>query len=421
MFILYDLIFLVITLISLPRYLFRRKFHQGFIRRLGILPRGLNLERPVWIHAVSVGETMAIRGLVEALRQIYPEKQFVISTVTPTGNKIALSIAKEGDFVTYLPLDFSFIVRGVLKRVNPVLFIIAETEIWPNLVSLLSKMKIPIVTVNGRISDASFKGYKAIKPLLKPLLNKINAFCVQSKLDAQRLERLGVIRNKIQVTGNMKFDTKSKVLSFDNLHLGLDEDEELWVCGSTHRGEEEIILGVYRKLLAEFPKLKLLIAPRHPERSKDIESLAFKNGFEGIFLSQLGQATSRGPRSKVFILDTIGQLLNYYAIADIVFVGGSLVKTGGHNIIEPASQAKPIIFGPHMFNFRDIADLFLRNKAALLVRSRQELLSSIKYLMKHPAEMDELGKRAKATITQNQGATLRNAEIIKKTYAGIPL
>ncbi len=405
MFILYDLIFLVFALIYLPLYLLKKKFHQGFLRRLGFLPKGLELDRPVWIHAVSVGEAMAIRDLIEALRRIYPEKKFVISTVTPTGNKVAASLAREGDFITYLPLDFSFIVRGVIGRIKPCLFVIAETEIWPNLISALFKKKIPVVIVNGRISDGSFKGYRAVRFLLKPVLNKVNAFCVQSKLDAERLTRLGVVKDKIQVTGNMKFDSKPNVLSFDNLHLRFNEEEELLVCGSTHSGEEEIILGAYKKLLAEFPKLKLLVAPRHPERAKDIEKLALKNGFEAVFVSQLGRATSYELRTKVFILDTIGQLLNYYAIADIVFVGGSLARIGGHNILEPASQGKPVIFGPHMFNFRDMADLFLKNKAALLAHNTQELEDSVRYLLNSPAVVDEFSRRARDLITQNQGAT----------------
>jgi len=363
---------------------------------------------------------MAIRGLAEALREIYPGKNILISTVTPTGNKIAKGIAGQSDGVIYLPLDFSFIVRPVVNRINPCFFVLAETEIWPNLIDALYKRRIPIAVVNARISDRSFRGYSLIKFFLKPILNRINAFCAQTAVDAARLIKLGVPENKIEVTGNMKFDLRPHVLSFDHINLGLSEKEQLLVCGSTHPGEEEIILRVYKKLLGEFGSLRLLIAPRHPERAKEIAGLVQQAGFQPVFLSILG-ATSCELRTNVFILDTIGQLISYYALADIVFVGGSLVKTGGHNILEPASEGKPVLFGPHMFNFRDIADLFVKNKAGVLVRNGQELEEKIKYLLNNPQIIKELSKRAEELINQNQGATLRNAGILKKAYAGISL
>lgn len=422
MFIIYDLIFLIFTIIYLPIYLCKRKFHRGFLLRLGILPKGLRLERPIWIHAVSVGEVMAIRGLLETLREIYPDKKFVLSTVTPTGNTIAKNIAKDKDFVTYLPLDFSFFVRGVIQRINPSLFIVAETEIWPNLITQLSKHKVPMVVVNARISDRSFRGYRTIKILLKPILNKINTFCVQSKLDAERLVKLGLSQNKIEITGNMKFDLKPQVFSFNRLILRFRENETLWVCGSTHPQEEGLILDTYKKLLAEFRDLRLLIAPRHPERAKEIGNLVTKYRFNPAMISQLGE-TTRQPdnQTTVFILDTIGQLLNYYTIADIVFVGGSLARIGGHNILEPALLGKPVLFGPHMFNFRDIAELFLKSQAGILVRNQQELQGKIKYLLKNPKTMDELSSRAKDLMEENRGASLRNVQMIKKAYAGISL
>lgn len=420
MFILYDLIFLLFTAMWLPVYLLRRKFHPGFLTRLGFIPCDLHLEKPIWVHAVSVGEVMAIRGLLESLREIYPGKSIVISTVTPTGNEIARSMAKEGDCVIYLPLDFSFIVRAVINKIRPSLFVLAETEIWPNLIHILYKNKIPVVVVNARISDRSIKGYSLIKFLIKPILNKISAFCAQTETDAMRLAVLGVAKDKIQISGNMKFDLKPHVLSFDNINLGLLEDEQLLVCGSTHPGEEEIILRVYKNLLKRFPSLRLLIAPRHPERAKEISVLVQQAGFGPVFLSLL-RTTNHELRTNVFILDTIGQLLNYYALADIVFVGGSLVKRGGHNVLEPAWQGKPILFGPHMFNFRDITDMFIKNKAGILVNSEMELEEKINYLLVNPDAADELSKRAKALIAQNQGATFRNSEVIKKAYARISL
>ena len=259
---------------------------------MGILPRYVSLNNSIWVHAVSVGEAVAVRILIEELRKFYPTKRFVISTVTATGNKIAKGIAEKTDFVTYLPLDFSFIVKRVINKIRPSLFIIAETEIWPNLISYLARLNIPIVIVNGRISDSSFRGYLMIKFLLRPILNKISLFCVQTQRDAQRLIGLGVSGDKINITGNMKFDFKDytdlkKDYTDYRLKLGLNPKEKLLVMGSTHPGEEEIILNVYQGLNKEFPDLRLLIAPRHPERAKDIEKIVIKYGLNLVRVSQL--------------------------------------------------------------------------------------------------------------------------------------
>ena len=340
MFIIYDLVFFIFILAYLPLYLLRGKFHRGFFSRLGILPANLSLDRPIWVHAVSVGEAVSIKGLVAQLRKAYPDKKLVISTVTATGNKIAQGLVGSGDLLIYLPLDLSFIVKHVLKKINPSLFIIAETEIWPNLISQLYKQSIPIVTVNGRISDSSYSGYSAIKYIIRPILRKVSIFLLQSDTDASRLESLGVAKEKIQVTGNLKFDINldaglgSRTLEYcQKLTLGLDA--KLWVCGSTHAGEEKLILETYKELLLAYPKLKLLIAPRHPERSKDIAVVASKMKFMPIFISSISGASPACIDHPVFILDTIGQLKDAYAISTLVFIGGSLVKHGGQNPIEP--------------------------------------------------------------------------------------
>ena len=473
-------------------------------------------KRPIWLHMVSVGEVQALRILLKKLRKEYPARKIAISTVTPTGNKIARSIAGEGDLVFYLPLDVSFIVRPVVDLINPCLFIIAETEIWPNLITYINKRDIPIISVNSRISDKSFKSYKLIKFLLQGILNKISFFCAQTQTDSQRLLALRVDPKKIKLTGNMKFDT-STLLSvngerpstwFDCAHhkslrtalsersesngrsrtidnaenadkknnaedadyrlkLGLNADDKLLVAGSTHSGEDEIILEAYKELLVEFTPLhpespslqagdewqikfestrkprpvwrgvagftdlKLLLAPRHPERAKEIGSLVTKYGFVSVFVSQLAGEPVSGlaglpvsplnPRTRapahprtVFILDTIGQLRDFYAVSDIVFVGGSLIKKGGQNILEPAALAKPIIFGPYMFNFRDIAELFLSESAAVLVKNKEELREKIKDLLLHPEAALELGRRGRELLLKNQGASERNLEIIKQ-------
>jgi len=403
--------------------------HPGFRMRLGILPKDREYNRPVWIHSVSVGETISVKHLIEALRADLPQKRFVISTVTATGNKIAKAIAAEGDFVTYLPLDLSFIVRKVIDRINPSIFIITETEFWPNLIYYLSRENIPIIVVNGRISDNSFKGYLCIKSLIGPLLNRIDTFCVQTQKDADRLSALGVIRSKIKITGNMKFDIKVKdytELKRDytdyRMRFGLNAQDRLFIAASTHQGEEEIILSVYQRLLQEVVNIKLLIVPRHPERAAAIEKIIDKYNFSPQRISYLsstaGSALQHVPqapdRTAVFILDTVGQLMYFYAISDIVFVGGSLVKKGGHNILEPASLSKPMLIGPHMFNFLDITNLFLKANAVIMVRDAGELKTNIRELLRNESKMNGLGQMAKGIILKNRGATLKNKEIITK-------
>ncbi|MDD5155240.1 MAG: 3-deoxy-D-manno-octulosonic acid transferase [Candidatus Omnitrophica bacterium] len=420
MFIFYNLIYILAAVAYLPVFLWRGKFHRGFTQRLGFLPKDLELKgRPVWIHAVSVGEVMAVRTLLEELRKTYPGKRFVISTVTPTGNKIARNIAANRDTVIYLPLDLSFIVRGVIEKINPSVFILAETELWPNLVSCLYEKRIPVIVVNARISDASFKKYMAFRFLFKNMLNEIEVFCVQSVRDAERLIRMGVRKDKVRVTGNMKFDLKVSLVLKNaadlKLKLGISPGDKFFVCGSTHPGEEGIILAAYKKLLAVSPALRLLIAPRHPERSAELEKLIRSAGFEATRTSKITvRPNASGDAKTVLILDSVGELLSIYSIADIVFVGGSLVKKGGHNILEPAMLGQPVLFGPYMFNFRDIAQLFLERGAALLVKDTEQLYSGVKYLLDNPYTIPSFAQKAKELLAVNQGATGKNAAIIKE-------
>jgi 3-deoxy-D-manno-octulosonic-acid transferase len=388
--------------------------------RLGIFPGGLKPDNPVWVHAVSVGEAMAVKEFIAHLRGVSGSRKIFITTVTSTGNKIAKSIAKEGDLAGYLPLDISFIVRKVVKKVKPSLFIMAETEIWPNLISALYREKVPVILVNGRISDRSFRGYSAIKFFIKPVLDKISLFCVQTDDDARRLRSLGVPENKIRVTGNMKFDNTPSIdmkdaaaVDKNKTLLDLKADEKLWVCGSTHPGEEDIIVDVYRELTRQYPKLKLLIAPRHPERAKDIEKILSRYGFRAGLVSRLPLKACACVSRPVFILDMIGELVSFYSIADIVFVGGSLVKKGGHNILEPAGAGKPVLIGGHFFNFRDIAGLFIKKDACIVIDNREQLFNKIKELLNDPDMAVKLSRNAGSIIAENKGATIRNLEYIE--------
>jgi len=416
----YNFIFLIFALMQLPVYLLKNKFHKGFMARFGVFPKGLKLDRPIWVHAVSVGEALAVRRFLDELRNRFPGRQLVISTVTAAGNKIALGFAKNKDFVTYLPLDFSFIVRRVVKQINPGMVIIAETEIWPNFISCLKKNKIPVIVINARISDKSYRGYFCLKPWMKHIFNKVDMFCAQTGTDAKRLLRLGVYPDKIKVTGNIKFDSTVYEVTEATRNecigkLNLTSQEKLFVAGSTHPTEEKIILKVYRKLLIGSPGLQLLIAPRHIERAKQITRLTRKLGFNPVLVSSIVEGNVSLKKEKtVFILDTVGQLVNYYAIAYIVFVGGSLIKKGGHNILEPAALGKPVVTGQYMFNFRDIAEIFKRASAFVVAHNQIELEAVLKDLLNNPPKVESLTKNALALVKNNRGATQRNIDYINE-------
>jgi 3-deoxy-D-manno-octulosonic-acid transferase len=420
MFIIYNLVYLILAIIYLPYFLFRtvknRKYAEGFFMRFGSLPAE-KIDSPIWLHAVSVGEIRGAESLIIALQNEFPAHSLVVSTVTQTGNQMAREILAR-DKVIYLPFDFSWIVRKVVNKIRPIFFLTFETEIWPNLINYLFKKNVPIALVNGRISLSSFKGYKKVRWLLKIILSRINLFCMQTALDRERIISLGAPPERVKVIGNMKFDqprlgqfSSSDPEELKSL-LKLESGNELFVAGSTHNGEEQIVLEVYRNLNRRFPNLRLLIAPRHPERTPQIERLVARYGFEPARISQLpGYPVYHSP---VFILDTIGQLRLIYNLATVVFVGGSLLPRGGHNPIEPAILAKPIIFGPHFFNFQDVSDMLIASKGAVLVKDSLELEETVVKLLSEPSERLALGQRAKEVVNRNLGATNRCIKLIKE-------
>lgn len=343
----------------------------------------------IWIHAVSVGEVAAVRTLRDRLRTAFPSHSIVVSTVTRTGNELAQKMAGEGETVIYLPLDISFVVDSILRRIRPEILVIAETEIWPNLIYACHKKGIPVALVNGRISEGAFKRYKAVSVFLRFILDKIDIFCVQTEADKKKFMSLGAPEAKVRVTGNTKYDNKDyAALGKDSgdikTRFGIVGGETVIVAGSTHKGEEEVILGIFRKLSREFDNLRLIIAPRHVERAADIKRLA-----KGLNAS---------------VIDRIGVLVDAYSAADIVFVGGSLIRHGGQNIIEPAVFAKPIIFGPHMFNFQSVAAEFLRNEAAVQVKDARALEEALRRLLGDGKERARLGENARQVVLDNQGA-----------------
>lgn len=392
------------------------KAHKDFAQRLGALPyifKKEGTEKPIWIHAVSVGEVLAVKDFVTNLRAQFPKRKVVFSTTTRTGNEMAKKVLSADILKFYFPLDFSFVVKRVLDIVRPSAFIMMETEIWPNLILELYKRKIPSVLINGRISERSFVGYRKIKFFFGSILKRITLFCMQTEDDAMRIKALGAPEENVKVTGNMKFDTENMKKGEEDLSktdLGFDESCELFLAGSTHRGEEEIIFDTYAALRKEFTNLALLVAPRHIERAGYIKKLAGMKGLHAVLRSETKglPAGDTFPKKAVLILDSFGELRDIYALADIVFMGGSLVKRGGHNIIEPALFSKPVIFGPHMSNFRNMARSFIEEKAAIEVKRKEELYGTLGGLMRDKARMSAVGVSARRLIEKNKGATRFN-------------
>lgn len=417
---LYDIGFMIFSLFYLPALIFKGKLHSRFGERFGLfsaakLEELVRARNAIWIQAVSVGEVALCRNLVPAIKERFPGSDIVFSTITRTGNELAAKLFSGDATIIYFPLDFSFIARKVVGIIRPRIYVMVETEIWPNVIGAVSAHsgRPAIVMINGRISDRSYGKYMMVRRFLKGTLEKIGAFCMQSELDAKRMISLGAPEERVSVTGSMKFDAAVAPASADAVReaIGLGAEEELIVAGSTHKGEEEAVLSVFRRLADEFPALRLLIAPRHIERSGEVDAAVRRSGFAPVRVSAAKGAAHRGC---VLILDTIGSLGGVFSAATIVFIGGSLVRHGGQNPLEPAYFGKPILFGPHMFNFRSIADALLKDDAAIQVGDAGALYGNMASLLRDRNRMRDLGWNAKRTLNANRGATLRNVEAIMK-------
>ena len=432
--IIYNIVFIVFAIIYIPIFLFKKRKREGLRLRFGIYPKhlikSLESKQNIWIHAVSVGEVRAVSALIDKIRDHYKDHRVVITTVTETGNSLAKKIAKDDDIVLYLPFDISFIMKRVFNYIKPSTLIIAETEIWPNLISQAYSRDIPIYLVNGRISDKSFYKYKLISLLLKPLFRKFNLLLMQSDLNKERIISLGADSEKVKNTGNVKFDSaiaigipESEKEELRSL-LGL-KDNDLFVAGSTHPNEEEILIRAYKKLRMSFSNIRLLLAPRHIERTEEIEGLIKRLGFVPIRFSDLdanpaywhlpdgsqGQALSA---NNIIILDTIGSLRKVYSISKVVFVGGSLIKKGGQNMIEPAAFGKPVIFGPFIFNFQDITEIFLKKRGAVSVSGLEDLVEKLNLILSDKDFSDKLSSNALEVVKSNIGATQETFKFISQ-------
>ncbi len=375
----------------------------------------------IWIHAVSVGEAIAAVPLIKKIKERHPAAEIVVSTVTDTGQKVAKERLGDAARIIYVPFDLPFAIKNALRRIKPSLFIIMETELWPNAIRILGRSGVPVLLMNGRISGRSFGGYKKLRFFIKDVMKNVSIFCMQNELYAERIKKLGAEPDKIKAIGNFKFDTRpsSTVPEWTRIfrrqktedRRQAREKEFVIIAGSTHRTEEELIIDAYIKLRADFPQINLIIAPRHPERFREVEELIGKKGIKYLKRSDV---TGHGSRvtGVVILLDVIGELSSVYGACDVAIMGGSFIEHGGQNPLEPAYWGKAIVCGPHMENFPFIDD-FYRGGGALKTDA-DNLYESLRSLLTSPEKISSMGKIAKGLYGKNSGATDRAMEIIGK-------
>lgn len=391
------------------------KYRAGIGERLGLVPQRLTAGgvRPtIWVHAVSVGEVLALSGLIQLLREQNPTHRIVISTTTATGQQLARDRFGDTD-VFYFPLDFAFAIRPYLRLLKPEVVVIAETEFWPNFLRLSKKSGAHVAVVNARISDRSFPRYRRFARLLRPVLANVDRFLAQSDIDGGRLIEIGASEDRVSVSGNLKFDIKvpkgSALIGQLQAAIKSSGATPVIVAGSTVEGEEPIVVEAFRKVLKWYPNAALVLAPRHPERWPAVIELLRASGLP--WWRRTEWATDTPIAGGIFLLDSIGELAALYHLATVAFVGGSLVPRGGHNILEPAHYGVPILVGPHTENFRDIVDMFTRSGAVDVITA-EKFADELLHLLDTEQKRVLLGRHALDVVRANSGATARTAEVL---------
>jgi 3-deoxy-D-manno-octulosonic-acid transferase len=414
----YNLALLAALVVSAPWWLFRmattHKYREGLLQRLGVVLPKLSQERPlIWVHAVSVGEVLAVSRLVKTLDAALPGSLIVVSTTTRTGQ--ALARERFGaNRVFYCPLDLPWAVRAVLNALRPRVLVLAETEFWPNLLSACYRRGIPVAVVNARISDRSWPRYRLLRRLWRPFLSRLSRVLAQSQTDAERLLVIDCPPQRVTVAGNLKFDVSAGEEAEATLQLkSLGQSLRFVVAGSTLEGEEAALLEAWPRLLQADPQLALILAVRHPERFNAAAALLDQSGLAWVRRSEwkvAGVLTPLRP-GQIVLLDTIGELASIYSLASVAFVGGSLIPAGGHNPLEPAQFGVPIVMGPHTHNFRAITDDLLAHQA-VRIAAKNELAAALIELLQDHRAAHAMGERAKQVFASQAGATGRCVEAL---------
>lgn len=422
----YNICLVAYWILQIPILIYRLMLENGFYDRLkqsaGVMPtptlEKIAYHNAIWIHAASVGEIVAASPIVRELKRRYPHEMVVVSVVTATGHRMAQRIIPEADGHIFFPFDLPVITSRIVRIVDPKAIILVETELWPNFLRLAWNRKIPVMMMNGRISDRSMRRYSLVYRFTSRMLMQIRRFCMQSEGDARHIIDMGADPKRVTVTGNTKYDqTYAEVTDEEKEALRkefhFDGKHPIIVAGSTHGGEEEILLRLFWKVSEKYPNARLLMAVREITRAAAVKFIVKHAGFSVIRRTEMKTEEALGDH-QVIILDTIGELGRLYSLADVVFVGGSFVKVGGHNILEPAAHGKPIFVGPYMFNFKEIFQLLSERGACVMAKTESEFERDMMDILAHPDKMKEMGDHALAVVRENQGATKRNVEAFEE-------
>ncbi len=421
-FLTYNILSTFLLILASPYFLLRslvqKRFREALPRRMGFF-KTPSFERPIWVHAASVGEVFCSVPVLKRVKKEFPQAKLVLTTMTSTGNKTAKTHLPEADQVLFVPFDHPLIVRRVIEKIRPGILLVAETELWPNLLRLCGKKGIPIVLFNGRISPKSFQRYRLLKFFFKQCLKHISLFLMQTEEDRMRIIQIGGESEKTRVAGNLKFDQTLPDFTLAAIGkmaktLGL-QGKKVLIAGSTHSGEDEILIELYKELKRTDPNLILILAPRHLERLEEVEKILERESLCWMRKTSLSTGSGRSEQkpSDVILLDTMGELTTIYSLGTLVFVGGSLVPVGGHNPLEPLFFEKCVLFGPHMFNFREISSRLIETGGAIQVSGKEELSSQVRRLLLDESAREEVGARGYQFLQKHQGATERMFEEIR--------
>ncbi len=412
---LYSLILFLALPFLFLRLLWRARHNPAYLKRwrerLGSVPMA-PLKESIWIHAVSLGEVIAATPLIKALLQQYPTIPLVVTTTTPTGSAQVISQFKDKVVHSYLPFDLPPLISRFLNKVRPKLCIVMETELWPNLIQACRKNKVPLLLANARLSPKSARRYAYVAPLVRSMLGDFSMIAAQSPLDAERFLKLGLPFDKLCVTGNIKFDLQlpdDLKARGESLRASLGKTRPIWVVASTHEGEESIILDALKEAQEHIPELLLILVPRHPERFNKVAELCQAQGFK---IARRSLTELPETNTAVFLGDSLGEMMLFYAASDVAFVGGSLVPIGGHNMLEPAALGLPILVGPHLHNFSYVSELLLAENALIIVNTAHEIASTVTQWIKNSVEAGARGQRALAVVKANRGAVAKHLELI---------
>jgi 3-deoxy-D-manno-octulosonic-acid transferase len=419
-----DLLYLLAAVAYSPVVIYRairhKRYRSGWAQRFGRVARRSPEQKCIWLHAVSMGEVNAAKTIIEQLETRFGDFEIVVSTTTDTGFARAMSLFSDNHQVFYFPFDFSWVVRRAFGNICPAVCLLMELEVWPNFISTAYRLNVPVIIVNGRISDKSFSGYKRIRPFVKKVFSKVSLILAQTDRYAQRFREIGAAAENVVVTGSLKYDTAQitdKVDGADALAAQLSiGDERLWVAGATGPGEEKIILDVFTQLTQQeqFRDLRLAIVPRKPERFEEVAQLIAEAGFDFIRYSSIKNSELRTQNSKLPVVlgDTMGDLRKFYSLATIIFVGRSLVPMGGSDMMEAAALGKCTIFGPHAFNFKHTVDALLTENGAIMVKDARELLPTMEKCLLEPEFAGQIARNGQDVIRKNQGATAKTIDQI---------